>query len=232
MLRTTHENRSRSVGSKVPVSLLTGFFLLLTAVLVTGCGSGRISIDGYDDSVLSHKRVFLLLPSQNDLNIVDADAFAYSRGIAELAAPERLMGELKANLSPSLDALLDSNTVLEYSSQTVGATVPLLPKNDFKSDNPSSWNWDKIRQAAKTGNIDYLVVIREVTMANEKPADDLGRGKERIILSIMLVDPLNEKQLTYNEVEAQLKDPRRPIDTYQRIADAMTKKLPFHIKKK
>lgn len=231
MVKTTQQNlRTVRRGLCNSAFVLAACMFVMT-VLLAGCSSGRISVEGYDDSALNHKRVFLLLPQKEDLDIVDPAAFAYSRGIGEIAAPERLMRELSSDLPPALDALLDSNTVLDYSSQTVGATIPLQVKTDFRSDAPTSWNWDKIREATKAGNIDYLVVVRKVEMLNKKPERDIARGPERITLTFVLIDPIQEKQMTMSEVDAQLTDPRRPVDTYKKIAEAMTKKLPFHIKR-
>ena len=201
------------------------------ATFIAGCGSGRVTIKGYDATALNDKRVFLILPAQGGIELANPADFANSRGIAEMGAAGRVEAEFRTNLAPALDALLDSNTVLEYGSQTVGAVVPMDPAADMPATPGGTWDWNKVHNAAKQGNIDYMVVLNTVRVENDAPKDGAARGKESVSLSFSLVDPVKDTVMTQNMVHVELKDPRKPIDTYKRLAEEMAKKLPFFVVK-
>lgn len=198
---------------------------------LAGCGSGRISVDGYTDADLNQKRVFVLLPKSDKIMLANPAAFAASRGVAEMTASERIGRELQSDFQVALDGRLDSNTVLEYGSQSVGATIPMDPAADFPAGAEARWDWSKAKQAAKQGNIDYLLVLHSVRVENEMPTGgEKPRGKEKITATFSLIDPLNEKLMTGATVDAEIDDPRRPVDTYVKLSKSMAKKLPFHIR--
>lgn len=197
-------------------------------VLLAGCGSGRKAVEGYEEAALHDKRVFLLLPAEGQVALANPGAFAYSRGIGEAGAPGRIATELRTELPAAMDAYYTSNTFLDYGSQTVGAVVPLNPTTDLPRGASATWNWDKVREAAKQGNIDYLLVIHSVRVENELPDEGDARGKETVTTTFSLIDPAEQKVMTSDEVRVQIKDPRKPADTYTRTAEAMSKKLPFY----
>lgn len=219
---------SRGKGNRIAS---TSLLLLLGTALLIGCGSGKTSVEGYDNAVLNDKRIFLLLPSEGDITLVNPAAFAQSRGIGEAGASGRIATEFRTDLATALNTRLDSNTILEYGQQTVGAVVPLNPSVDLPqaaTGSTSSWNWDKVRDAARQGNIDYLIVLHSVRVENEMPKEGASRGKETVVANFSLLDPEKKTLMTGSEVRVEIKDPRKPADTYTRLAEAMAKKLPFH----
>lgn len=207
------------------------FFLLLGTALLVGCGSGKTAVEGYDQGVLNGKRIFLLLPAEGGIVLTNPAAFAQSRGIGEGGASGRISTEFRTDLAPALNTRLDSNTILEYSQQTVGAVVPLNPSSDMPraTAGSDSWDWDKLRDAARQGNIDYLIVFHSIRVENEMPKEGAARGKETVTANFSLLDPEKKKLMSESEVRVEIKDPRKPADTFTRLSEAMAKKMPFHV---
>jgi len=231
-MQKTHNRRGPAARSATVRGGWVGIMAaIVAATYLAGCGSARISVEGYGDAELNHKRVFLMLPASDNVALENPAAYANSRGIAEIGATERIATELQSDLQAALDGRLDSNTVLEYGSQPVGAIVPVDPAEDFPAGSDAEWNWDKAKRAAKEGNIDFLIVLHSVRLENEMPEGDGTRGKEKITATFSLLDPLNGKLMTANTVDAEVDDPRRPADTFVGLSKAMAKKLPFHVKK-
>lgn len=231
-MRNVQDRRAGSPQNRSSRGIAINLFLMLGTALLVGCGSGKISVAGYDNAALNDKRVFLLLPAEGQIVLANADVFAQSRGIGLAGAPGRVATEFRTDLAPALDGRLDSNTVLEYRQQTVGAVVPLDPAVDLPQGATSgSWDWDKLRDAARQGNIDYLLVMHSVRVENKVPKEDATRGEETVVATFSLLDPEQKKKMTTNEVRVTVKDPRKPADTYTQLAAAMAKKLPFHTAK-
>ena len=203
--------------------------LLFSGFLFIGCGSGRTSIEGYDDAALSGKRLFVLTPDEGEIFFTDDGAFAFSRGIAALNARERVINEFQTQFRDRLDNLLDSNLVVTYRSQSVGAIHPLYATNDFTGE-AGSWDWTTIDAARKEGAIDYLLVLQRVGFENQVPGDSVGRGKETVTVDFVLIDPVKRSVMTRNQVSASVKDPREVRDTYIKLVKELASKMPFYVK--
>ncbi|MBC8145678.1 MAG: hypothetical protein H7X80_08830 [bacterium] len=204
--------------------------VLLSAVLIAGCPSSRrIVLEGYNDAALNGKRVFVLLPTAGELRIESAPLFASSRGVDATSAGETMENELRTDLVAAIQERFDSNTVLNYAEQAVSGIVPLSARNDFNSLNASNQinpiDWPKIKSAGKEGNIDYLLVVRDVTVKNTAGSDP--RGDENVRATYSLLDIASGKVMTSGEVEARVDAPRTPNMTHARLAAKLAEKLPF-----
>ncbi len=233
-MKNAHDFQRRTFGTAGNGPLAVHLFLLIGTAFLVGCGSGKVAVEGYDQAALNDKRVFLLLPAEGEIVLANPDVYALSRGIGEAGAPGRIATEFRTDLATALDARLDSNTVLEYGQQSVGAVVPLNPSVDMPGGataTTGSWDWDKIKNAARQGGIDYLVVVHSVRVENEAPKEGASRGKETVTVNFSLLDPEERKVMTGSEVRVELKDPRKPADTYTKLAEAMARKLPFYATK-
>ena len=203
--------------------------LVLSTLVLSSCGSSRITLEGYDDALLSGKRIFLLIPEDGDYVFSDAAAFGYSRGIAAVTVQSRVDNEFQTRLRDRLDLRLDSNLVVNYRTQPVGAIHPLKAVRDF-TGLPSTWDWTKLQAAAKEGAIDYLIVLRSVTLKNFPPKDGRSMGKEEVEADFLLIDLSKKSVMTQNTVSISVNDPRQIADTYIELSKDLTSKMPFHIK--
>jgi hypothetical protein len=200
--------------------------LLLLALVAAGCGSSkRITVDGYDDSKLNHKRVLLLYPSIEDVTMSNAAVYAASRGGATESARELLATELRTMVATELGARMDSNTVLNYLDQPVSGIVPLDPSVDFRVDGQPS-EWDKLRRVGREGNVDFLIVLRDLDFNNATPSGG-PRGTETVEVEYSLLDLQAGKTLANGTFSFSVDDPRTPEMTYQRLARELTKRMPF-----
>ncbi|MGE3800739.1 MAG: hypothetical protein AB7H80_06935 [Candidatus Kapaibacterium sp.] len=215
-------------GSTVVVSSIVAG-IILSAGLFAGCGSSRTSIEGYSDAVLTGKRLFILMPKEGDFVLTNSEAFAYSRGIAALSSQSRVDNEFQTQFRDYLDNVLDSNLVVVYRTQPVGAIHPLDATRDFNGE-IGSWNWEEIDAARKEGAIDFLLVLQKVQLENQTPSDNAGRGKESVTVNFILVDPAKRSVMTQNQVSVSLKDPREIRDTYSKLTRELASKMPFHVK--
>ncbi len=216
--------RSRSIASS-SLALVT-----LMAALLAGCGGpSRVVIEGYPEAELNRKKIVLLLPEMNDLVMNNSSVYAASRGVTTEGAREALRDELRTSLSAALGVRLDSNTVTAYRDETVSGIVTLDATDDLNAGTPKSW--DKFNDAARQGNIDFFLVITRFSVANTPPATTgAGRGDETVNATFSLLDPVKRRVMTTGAIEFTAKDPRVPADTYTRLADELTRKLPFHVK--
>ncbi|MCE2502664.1 MAG: hypothetical protein J4G05_01195 [Chlorobi bacterium] len=203
--------------------------LILGSLFLSGCGSSRITLEGYDDALLNGKRVFLLTPSEGDYIFTSIDGFTYSRGIASITAQTRIDNEFQSRLRDRLNVTFDSNLVVNYRTQPVGVIHPLNAVTDFFA-HPSSWDWTKLEAAGKEGVIDYLIVLRSVTMKNYKPKGDGAMGKEEVDADFVLIDLTRRSVMTQNNVAISVDDPRRIADTYIKLSEKLASKMPFHVK--
>jgi len=198
--------------------------LLLTAIVFAGCPSARrITVEGYDDAKLSGKRVMVILPEAADVTLTDPAAYAYARGIAADAAREQLSTDLRTRFVDAIDARLDSNTVLGYKDQPVGAMVPLDATKDFTATGPKAW--DVVKRAGREGNIDYLIVLNGMTIRNT--SSSTGRGGESISTSYLLLDAQDAKTMTSGTVSINVGEMQGPNDSYLALARELGAKLPF-----
>lgn len=197
--------------------------VLLTAIVFAGCPSARrITVEGYDDARLSGKRVMVILPEAADVTLTDPAAYAYARGIAADGAREQLSSDLRTRFVEAIDKRLDSNTVLAYRDQPVGAMVPLDATKDFTAAGPKGW--DVVKRAGREGNIDYLIVLNGMTIRN---ASSTGRGSESISTNYLLLDAQEAKVMTSGTVSIDVKEMQGPTDSYLALARELGAKLPF-----
>ncbi len=209
-------------------SIIAGLTLcLVMGATSVGCGgSNRTTIDGYEVGTFSNKRIFLVLPEADEVAFENIEAFASSRGIASIAAPERFASELATRFPSALDGRCDSNTVLSYRSQPVGLTNPMQPSIDFAGAS-SNWDWSKISRAGAEGAIDFLVVLGDLTVGSDLPETADGRGTERIAATVHLISIAEGKELDRREILVEIEDPRMPRDSYTHLAKAVAGALPF-----
>ena len=207
--------------------IVAGF--LIAGSIWGGCGSSRTSVEGYTDATLTDKRLFVLTPKEGEFGITNSEAFAASRGIAPLNVQSRLDNELQTQFRDWLDNTLDSNLVVMYRAQPVGAVYPLEGKSGF-SGTEGGWDWGKIDAARKEGAIDFLLVLENVSVDNTMPTEKGGRGKETMNVDFLLIDPAKKSVMTRNRVSVTVKDPREIRDTYIKLARELASKMPFHVK--
>jgi len=207
------------------IRIVAGAMLLLWAA---GCGSSRrTAVEGYNDDMLMGKRVFVVLPTGSGVTLANPDAYAFSRGVAAAGAAEMLDGELRTMLVPSINQLLDSNTVLSYAGEPVGKMYPLDAATNFVDGQPRSW--DNIEKGAHEANIDYLLVLAPIHFENTAAGEE-GRGDEKVTADYALLDPQNKKLMTRGSLEFTVSDPRTPAMTYTKFAEELTRRLPFWVK--
>lgn len=194
------------------------------ALILAGCGSStRTTIEGYSDAQLNGRRVFVLLPSASDVRFSNAELFGTSRGVAGASASETLEGELRTVLVSAIQNRLDSNTVLNYAEQAVAGIVPLDATSDFTVTGPTSWA--NVKRAGQEGAIDYLIVLRDVSVTNTPGSDP--RGDEAVAASYALLDVKSQKLMTSGTIGVDIGAPRTPSATHDRLAAELTAKLPF-----
>jgi hypothetical protein len=199
--------------------------VLAVAVFIAGCpSSSRITVDGYDDAMLNNKNIYVLLPDTSTAVLANPTAYGASRGVATDGARDMLVGELRTRLIESLDARLDSNTTLNYSSQAVGGVVPL---NYTMFNNGVPKTWDKLKQAGREGGFDYLLVLPGFKISTQPVST--GRGSETVETGYALLDVLNEKVMTSGTVKVEVDAPAMPADVYRKLAEALSRKLPFWV---
>lgn len=197
---------------------------LLAAIACAGCPSSRrIVVEGYDDAMLSGKRVMVILPEAADVTLTDPNAYASARGVAGESAREQLSADLRSRFVDAIDARLDSNTVLGYRDQPVGAMVPLDATKDFTAAGPKAW--DVVKRAGREGNIDYLIVLNGMTIRSTPSST--GRGGEAINANYLLLDAQQGKTMTAGTVSVNVAQLQGPNDGYLQLARELSAKLPF-----
>jgi hypothetical protein len=203
--------------------------ILLASTLFAACSSTttRTSVEGYNDAALNRKRVFLLLPTGSEITFTNADQFGSSRGVAGASAAETFEGELRTVLVTALQDRLDSNTILNYAEQSAAGIVPLSATTDFNAEGPIAW--ETIRRARQEAAMDYLVVLRDVTVRNTAGSD--ARGSEAVTATYMLIDPGAKKVMSKGTVSVDVGAPRTPAMTHEQLAAELTGNLPFTIVK-
>jgi hypothetical protein len=199
--------------------------LLIVAVFIAGCPSSRrITVDGYDDSMLNNKTIYVLLPDTSMAVIANPTAYASSRGVATDGARDMLVAELRTRLIESLDARLDSNTTLNYASQAIGGVVPL---NFSMFNNGVPKSWDKLKQAGREGVFDYLLVLHGFKITTESATT--GRGPETVNASFTLLDVMKENVMASGTVNVETEAPAIPAEVYRKLAQELSRKLPFYV---
>jgi hypothetical protein len=200
---------------------------IVLALLVSSCGSSsRTTVSGYSDEMLNGKRIFVLLPKPEEIMMNNSAAYAYSRGVATDGAREMLAGEIRTQLIQALSSRLDSNTVLNYQGEAVGAMIPLSASDDFTAGTPKSW--DALTKAAHTGNFDYMIVLNPISFSNT-PSTTGGRGGEDVEMSYSLLDLNEKKVMTTGTVTVDQSELSEPAATYNQLALELTRKLPFYV---
>jgi hypothetical protein len=174
--------------------------------------------------MLNNKNIFVLLPDTSIAVIANPTAYAASRGVATDGARDMLSGELRTRLIESLDARLDSNTTLNYASQAVGGVVPL---NFSMFNNGVPKTWDKLKQAGREGGFDYLLVLHGFKIST-KPVTT-GRGSETVEASFTLLDVMKENVMANSTVKVETEAPAMPADVYRKVAEELSRKLPFFV---
>lgn len=206
--------------------LLKGFLLFSVAIMTTGCpSSSRITVEGYTDAMLSGKRIAVVLPGASELTLSNPEILAASRGVDASGVREAFQGEFRTQLVDALGQRLDSNTVMEYSEQAISGSVPISSQTDITANAPASW--EKFRRAGREGNLDYMLLLNGVTVSNTVSSSG-GRGDERLQGSFVLLDLSRQAVVTSGTVDFNVKDPRSPGHTWDRLATELSQKLPFH----
>lgn len=199
----------------------------LLAVLLAACGSSRrTTINGYDDATLNGHRIFVVTPLPDQVTMTNPDQFAAARGVAGATAREMLQSEFRTMLIPALNQQMDSNTTFNYSDEPVGSMVALNATNDFNNAGPI--NWEKVSQAAREGNIDYMIVVRNLEITNTTGGPS-GRGDEAVSGRFILLDARNNKVMTSGEFDIAVEDPRKLETTWQMVATELSKRMPFWV---
>ena len=207
--------------------LILLFPLLAASAVLAGCsGSNRTSIDGKELWQFTGARLFLMLPTAEALRFENPKEFAWSRGTSEVAIASKFAAELHSKLTVALDSRLDSNSILDFSAQSVGLTNRMTSDVDF-SGHESGWNWEKITRVGQLGSIDYLIVLRNVVIGNDKPDEPNLRGTERVSAQVLLVSIAESKVLDSQIASVEIEDPRKPNDTFLSLARAVAGSLPF-----
>jgi hypothetical protein len=205
---------------------LHGASALLLALMLGGCPSGkRVVVEGYSDNALVNKRIMVVAPEAADVKISNPAAFAFARGVVADASQEKLANELRTQLTPAIAARLDSNTVLYYKDQAVSGLVPMNATTDFTGAQPKSW--ETIRRAGREGNVDFLIVLNGMTIANSA-ASNGGRGTESVETTFSLLDTKAGTVVTSGRVSIP-SDEANPATTYARLAEKLTSQMPFYV---
>lgn len=195
-----------------------------TALTLVGCGSGRITIDGYSTSALDGKRVFVVVPQPVDVTLTDQEAYAYVRGATGESARDQVASDLRTHLVQNLAGRLDSNTVLSYNDAPANGVQPLDAARDFTASAPNSW--DGVVRGAREANADYLLVLNGITIHTRRTS---GRGAESIQCGYQLLDPTQQRVMTTGRVDVDAGDVAGPGDVYEKLVGALVGKLPFNI---
>lgn len=204
--------------------LARGAALLLMVSAMAGCSSSsRTTVDGYDDSMLSRKRIMVLTPAAANVRLSNQASYAASRGVATESALEQLGNDFRTRLVPAIGKRLDSNTVLHYGDQAVAGIVPLNATTDFNGVEPKSW--ENLKRAAREGNIDFLIVLNGMSI-NTSAATD-GSASESIEGSYSLLDVQESKMMTSGKVSISASAANAAI-SYDQFAGKLTAELPFH----
>jgi|GEM_PF-1798231 len=204
--------------------------LVVVAVALGGCPSSkRIVVEGYDDAALVRKRIMLLLPDSKDVKLTDAAAYGYARGTTAEGGRDQMNAELRTKLTYEISQHLDSNTVLNYADQSLSGSIMLNSTADFTGAQPKSW--DAYKRAGREGNIDFFVVLNNVTFSNTASSTG-GRGKEGIEADYSLLDLQQQKVVTSGHISLGQEELTTPADTYRRLAEALVGKLPFAVSEK
>jgi hypothetical protein len=197
--------------------------LALIAIVASGCASSRrTTIEGYSDASLNRKRIFLLLPGESDVRFASAEQYAQPIGIAAASAGETFAGDLRSVLVSAIQSRLDSNAVFSYADQPVSGIVPLSAAHDFTASGPN--DWDAVRRAGQEGAIDFLLVLRDASVANT------SAGDESVTVSYELLDVAARRVMTSGVVTASVGAPRTREMTHEKLADELTAKLPFLVR--
>lgn len=203
------------------------FTVALFAVLLSACGSSkRTTIKGYDDSMLNGRRIFVVTPSPEQVTMNNPDQFAAARGVAGATAREMLGNEFRTMLIPAMNQQLDSNTTYSYSEEPVGRMVVLNAISDFNNSGPV--DWENVSRAAREGNIDYMIVLRNIKI-NNTGGGESGRGDESASGDFLLLDAQNKKVMATGDFDVEVKDPRKLETTWQLVAAEISKQMPFWV---
>lgn len=203
------------------------FTVALFAVLLAACGSSkRTTIKGYDDSMLNGRRIFMVTPPPEQVTMSNPDQFAAARGVAGATAREMLGNEFRTMLIPAMNQQLDSNTTYSYSEEPVGRMVVLNATSDFTNAGPV--DWENVSRAAREGNIDYMIVLRNIKI-NNTGGGESGRGDEAASGDFLLLDAQNKKVMTTGDFDVEVKDPRKLETTWQLVAAEISKQMPFWV---
>ena len=199
----------------------------LLAALLAACGSNRTAVKGYDDAMLNGHRIFVVTPLPEQVTMNNPDQFAAARGVAGATAREMLGNEFRTMLVPAMNQRLDSNTTFSYSEEPIGSMVAINAASDFTNAGPTSW--ENITRAAREGSIDYMVVLRAITI-NNTVGGESGRGDEAVSGQFLLLDPKNKRVMTAGEFDIEVKDPRKIETTWQMVAADLAKQMPFWVR--
>ncbi|MBS1910411.1 MAG: hypothetical protein JST22_00370 [Bacteroidetes bacterium] len=203
---------------------LNGLLLAFLCAVVAGCGSSkRTTVNGYSDAMLSGKRLAVVLPLPVDVVLTDPAAYAAVRGTVAESARDLMQDDFRSQLISALASRLDSNHVMSYRDETVGAMVPLNARSDFSSAAPISW--DPIKRATQEGNLDYLLVMHSMTISTISAATT--RGAESISGEYLLIDARRDTVMTSGRVETGQIPLSGPGDAYGVLAQKLAEHLPF-----
>lgn len=206
-------------------STLSFILMAMTAAFaLSGCGSGRMAIDGYSVSALDGKRLFVVVPQSVDVTLTDQEAYAYVRGATGESARDQVAADLRTYLVQSLAGRLDSNTVLSYNDAPANGVQPLDAARDFSASAPHSW--DGVVRGAHEANADYLLVLNGITIRTQRTS---GRGAESIQCGYQLLDPAQQRVMTTGQVEVDAGDVAGPGDVYLKLVGTLAGKLPFNV---
>jgi len=197
----------------------------MLASAIGGCSSSsRTAVEGYDEAMLSRKRIMVLTPEPASVVLSDTVAYAASRGVVPASAREQVGIDFRTRLVPAIGRWLDSNTVLHYRDQPVSGIVPIDATADFSGAQPKSW--ETIRRAGREGNVDFMIVLNGTRLTSS--ADSPGSGTEAIETNYSLIDAQAGKVMTSGNVSIPA-GPASAAVSYEELAKALTAKLPFHV---
>lgn len=200
---------------------------LLLTLLLAGCGGSRITLEGYNDAMLSNKTVVIVLPPNDLVTLDNPDAYAEARGSSGAVGRELLLGDLQTALPAALITRFDSNAVASYASLPVSGSFPIHPVNDFDGNEPKFW--DKMKSLGREGKIEYLVVMKRIDVT-AAPSSSGGRGREGANADFVLLDLNRGRVMTSGSVSVSQQEVEMPETLYQRLAKELSSKLPFHIR--
>ncbi len=203
---------------------LTACALLIVVAALAGCGGGgRTTVQGYTDDMLNRKRVMVLAPNVADITLSNVDGYAFTRGIAAEGAREQLATDIRISLVQGLGAKMDSNTVQYYTDQPIAGMVPLNATSDFPSKSPLSWS--SVERIGKEGNVDYLLVLQQMTVSTTPSTTN--RGAETITTDFILLDPNRRTIMATGRANATVDPLSSPGACFQQLAGALASRLPF-----